>query len=70
MSRRRKTPHEKDRSADSRLIGYARVSTQDQDLTMQIEALRRAGVKESHIYCDKRSGKTTNLTWLPPRDRL
>lgn len=41
----------------ARLIGYARVSTLDQDLKMQIDALRRAGVQDDNIYTDKRSGK-------------
>jgi DNA invertase Pin-like site-specific DNA recombinase len=36
------------------LIGYARVSTQEQETHMQIDALRKAGVKE--IYEEKRSG--------------
>jgi len=63
MSRDR-NPQQETPPPASVLIGYARVSTQDQDLTMQIEALRRAGVKESHIYCDKRSGKTTNRRGL------
>jgi DNA invertase Pin-like site-specific DNA recombinase len=40
------------------LIGYARVSTSDQDLTVQIEALHRAGVKNDHLYTDTQSGKT------------
>ena len=36
------------------LIGYARVSTQEQETHMQIDALRKAGVKEIHE--EKRSG--------------
>ncbi|MGR2752547.1 recombinase family protein [Agromyces arachidis] len=35
------------------LIGYARVSTQDQDLTVQREALRRLGVTAERIYTDQ-----------------
>jgi len=44
--------------------GYARVSTDDQDLTMQIEALTRAGVDPGRIYQDKASGKNTRRTGL------
>jgi DNA invertase Pin-like site-specific DNA recombinase len=36
--------------------GYARVSTNDQDLTVQLEALRRAGAEA--IHKEKRSGTT------------
>ena len=42
------------------LIGYARVSTDDQDLTMQIEALKKFGVPRDRIYTDKKSGKDLN----------
>ena len=39
-----------------RLIGYARVSTSDQDVGLQREALRRAGCQEHQICCDTASG--------------
>jgi DNA invertase Pin-like site-specific DNA recombinase len=38
------------------LIGYARVSTDDQDLDAQIAALTRAGCEPDHIHTDKASG--------------
>lgn len=37
--------------------GYARVSTEDQELGLQVAALRDAGVPESHIIREKASGK-------------
>ena len=39
-----------------RLIGYARVSTVEQELNLQIDALLAHGVKKQHLYCDKLSG--------------
>src|SRR3989441_7346271 len=39
-----------------RMVGYARVSTSDQDVSLQWEALRRAGCQESQIFCDTASG--------------
>lgn len=41
------------------LIGYARVSTQDQNLAMQITALKEAGVPDSLIFTEKVSGAST-----------
>ncbi len=38
------------------LVGYARVSTQEQNLDMQIEDLKRAGVKDDNIHTEKVSG--------------
>ena len=39
------------------LIGYARVSTRDQNLELRLNALRDAGVKESAVSTDQASGK-------------
>ena len=39
-----------------RLIGYARVSTTDQELNLQIDALLANGVEKRNLYCDKISG--------------
>jgi DNA invertase Pin-like site-specific DNA recombinase len=46
------------KSPSLRLIGYARVSTDDQDLAMQVTALRRAGVMDVNLYTDQKSGAT------------
>ena len=43
-----------------RMFGYARVSTTDQHLDRQIEALRKYGVAERDIITDKFSGKDFN----------
>ena len=39
-----------------RLVGYARVSTNDQELSLQIDALLQHGVNKEHLFCDKISG--------------
>lgn len=39
-------------------IGYARVSTADQDEALQVDALEAAGCRT--IYCDRASGKSTD----------
>jgi len=41
---------------DSRLVGYARVSTQEQDLALQIDALRKHGVAKELLFTDKACG--------------
>lgn len=40
----------------SRLFGYARVSTDDQDLSLQIDALTGQGIPKPAIFMDKVSG--------------
>ena len=39
------------------VFGYARVSSRDQNLARQIDALLEFGVRRDRIYCDKASGK-------------
>ncbi len=41
------------------LIGYARVSTAEQDLSLQIEALHHAGCRDAWIFRDTASGART-----------
>lgn len=45
---------------EPRLIGYARVSTDDQDLSMQVAALEKYGVKPELIVKEYASGGTMN----------
>ena len=42
-----------------RLIGYARVSTVEQDLGLQLAALQSAGCSDAHFFCDTASGART-----------
>src|SRR5215207_3980770 len=47
-----------------RLIGYARVSTDDQDLTLQIDSLSSLGIRQEEIFTDKISGAKTERPGL------
>ena len=38
-----------------RFVGYARVSTEDQVLSLQVDALKRAGVLPENLFCEKLS---------------
>lgn len=40
------------------LLGYARVSTTDQDLSVQLEQLVAAGVDDRNIFAEKKSGSS------------
>lgn len=41
-----------------RLFGYARVSTSQQSLDLQIKSLQDAGVQKNRIFMDKTTGSS------------
>ena len=45
-------------------VGYARVSTGDQSLDLQIDALKKSGVDHTQIYADTASGSSTDRSEL------
>ncbi|HDV2846409.1 TPA: recombinase family protein, partial [Escherichia coli] len=47
-----------------RLFGYARVSTSQQSLDIQVRALKDAGVKANRIFTDKASGSSSDRKGL------
>lgn len=49
-------------ATDGKLVGYARVSTDDQDCAIQIATLKRLGCKK--IYADKISGRRRDRAQL------
>ena len=49
---------------NGRSFGYARVSTDDQDLSLQIDALTKHGIFKSQIFIDKLSGARSDRPGL------
>ena len=45
-------------------IGYARISTQEQSLNLQIDALKKAGCEDRNIYQDTVSGSKSSREGL------
>ena len=52
------------RTEAGRAVGYARVSTTEQDLQLQIDALHTAGVTPARLFVDKVSGAKTDRPGL------
>lgn len=52
------------KTSAGRLVGYARVSTLEQDLQLQIDALRDAGIDRSLMFTDKASGANSERPGL------
>lgn len=58
--KRTKQANDKIAAPAGRLVGYARVSTWDQNLDLQVDALRRAGVHSDNIHTEHVSGVAKN----------
>ena len=56
MAKENETLRGKTRRPKGRVVGYGRVSTTDQDLSLQIDALKQHGCSEDLIFVDKASG--------------
>jgi DNA invertase Pin-like site-specific DNA recombinase len=50
----------KNNEMDVRKFGYIRVSSKDQNKRRQLEAIKKLGVDERHIFLNKQSGKDFN----------
>ncbi len=54
----------------AKLVGYARVSTSEQEVELQLDALRQAGCANEHIFIDKASGARSERPGLDACLRL
>ena len=58
------TPMPNHASGERRVLGYVRVSTDQQELNLQIDALTKHGIPKSNIFMDKLSGAKTDRPGL------
>jgi len=64
MTRKTETDNNKAKRPKTRRIGYARVSTSEQDLSLQINALKKHGCHADRIFVDKVSGARSSRPGL------
>jgi DNA invertase Pin-like site-specific DNA recombinase len=64
MAGKHETPHRKPSRVTPRLVGYARISTTEQDVTLQLEALRQRGCSPEWTFVDTASGSRTQRPGL------
>jgi DNA invertase Pin-like site-specific DNA recombinase len=64
MAAKNKTQRQQKTDATPRLVGYARVSTDEQDVALQLEALQKQGCEREWIFVDKASGTRTQRPGL------
>ena len=56
-------------AGEVRFVGYARVSTDDQNLSLQIDALTKHGIPKSNIFMDKLSEANARIATASTPDR-
>ena len=61
----------KERRLSTSDFAYCRVSTKDQNLDRQTEAMKKAGILPANIFCEKESGRDMNRPiWLRLKHRM
>lgn len=64
MAAKNKTQRQKRTDTTPRLVGYARVSTDEQDMALQLEALQQHGCEREWVFVDTASGARTQRPGL------